>query len=64
LEAGIEQHRELCSSVPDSPLWDFVDKGRLDAILAGPAVARRPCAEGLCAVLTPFWYFHGRTAPG
>ncbi len=64
LEAGIEQHRELCSSVPDSPLWDFVDKGHLDAILAAPAAARRPYAEGLCAVLTPFWYFHGRTALG
>lgn len=59
LEAGIEQHRELCSSVPDSPLWDYVDRGRLDAVLSGPAAARRPYAEGLCAVLTPFWYFHG-----
>ncbi len=59
LEAGIEQHRELCSSVPDSPLWDYVDRGRLDAVLSGPAERRRPYAEGLCAVLTPFWYFHG-----
>jgi asparagine synthase (glutamine-hydrolysing) len=60
LEAGIEQHRELCASVPGSPLWDYVDRARLDAVLAGPAEARTPYAEGLCAVLTPFWYFHGR----
>jgi hypothetical protein len=62
LEAGIEQHRELCASVPGSPLWDYVDKRRLDAMLSAPAEARRPYAEGLCAVLTPFWYFHGEAA--
>ncbi len=61
-EAGIEQHLELCASVPQSPLWDYVDRRRLEAMLAGPAEARRPYAEGLCAVLTPFWYFHGRAA--
>jgi hypothetical protein len=61
LEAGIEQHRELCASVPDSPLWEYVDRGRLDAILSGPPEGRRPHAEGLCSVLTPFWYFHGQT---
>jgi hypothetical protein len=64
LEAGIEQHLELCSSVPDSPLWDYVDRGRLDAVLSGPSAKRRPHAEGLCAVLTPFWYFHGPTRRG
>jgi hypothetical protein len=62
LEAGIEQHLELCASVPQSPLWDYIDRGRLEAVLSGPADARRPLAEGLCAVLTPFWYFHGQTA--
>jgi hypothetical protein len=61
-EAGIAQHRELCASVPQSPLWEFVDRRRLEALLSGPAEARRPYAEGLCAVLTPFWYFHGRVA--
>jgi hypothetical protein len=64
LEAGIEQHRELCASVPDSPLWDYVDRARLDAVLSGPVEARRSVAEGLCAVLTPFWYFHGEALPG
>jgi hypothetical protein len=63
LEAGLEQHRELCSAFPDSPLWDYVDKRRLEEILSGPAAARRPYAEGLCAVLTPFWYFHGTARP-
>lgn len=64
LEAGLEHHRELCASVPDSPLWEYVDKGRLDAMLAGPPAGRRPYTEGLCSVLTPFWYFHGRAGPG
>lgn len=62
LEAGIGQHLELCASVPQSPLWDYVDRRRLEAMLTGPAAERRPHAEGLCAVLTPFWYFHGRAA--
>jgi hypothetical protein len=62
LEAGIGQHRELCASVPGSPLWDYVDRQRLDELLSAPPAARRPYAEGLCAVLTPFWYFHGRAA--
>ena len=61
-EAGIDQHRELCASVPQSPLWDFVDRRRLETLLAGPAERRRAYAEGLCAVLTPFWYFHGGAA--
>ncbi len=61
-EAGIEQHRELCASEPQSPLWDYVDRRRLDATLAGSPDARRPHVEGLCGVLTAFWYFHGRTA--
>ena len=59
LEAGIESHRELCSSVPSSPLWDYVDRRALAAILAGGAEARRPYTEDLCAVLTLFWYLHG-----
>jgi hypothetical protein len=61
-EAGIEQHRELSASVPQSPLWDYVDRRRLEAVLAGTPEERKPHAEGLCGVLTAFWYFHGRTA--
>jgi hypothetical protein len=61
-EAGIEQHRELCASVPQSPLWDYVDRRRLEAMLGGSADLRRPHVEGLCGVLTAFWYFHGRAA--
>jgi hypothetical protein len=59
-ERGIDSHRELCASVPGSPLWGYVDRARLDAVLAAPAETRRPHVEGLCAVLTAFWYFHGR----
>jgi asparagine synthase (glutamine-hydrolysing) len=63
LEAGIDRHRELCASVPDSPLWDYVDRRRLEVALAGPPASRAPWTEGLCAVLTPFWYLHGQDAP-
>ncbi len=64
LEAGIEQHRELCAAFPASPLWDYVDRRRLEAMLSGPPEGRRAHAEGLCAVLTPFWYFHGAARGG
>lgn len=59
-ERGIDSHRELCASIPSSPLWDYVDRTRLEAMLGAPAEARRPHVEGLCGVLTAFWYFHGR----
>jgi asparagine synthase (glutamine-hydrolysing) len=61
-EAGIEAHRELCASVPDSPLWDFVDRRLLTERLAAPAAERAGDAESLAAVMTAFWYFHGPRA--
>ncbi len=59
-EAGHRSHAELCFSFPASRLWDFVDRRRLEALLSGPPDERKPHIEGLCAVLTAFWYFHGR----
>jgi|GEM_PF-3099199 len=61
-EAGLPAHRELCASVPQSPLWDYVDRARLEAALSGPAAGRAADVEGLCGVLTAFWYFHGGAA--
>lgn len=56
-EAGLPLHRELCLSFPASPLWEYVDRRRYDALSAEPG----PHVEGLCRVLTAFWYFHGRS---
>jgi hypothetical protein len=61
-EAGVPAHRELVASIPDSPLWEFVDRARLTQTLAGPAEERRADAESLAAVMTAFWYFHGPKA--
>lgn len=57
-EAGLPVHRELCLSLPSSPLWDYVDRRRYEALSARPG----PHVEGLCRFLTVFWYFHGRSA--
>jgi asparagine synthase (glutamine-hydrolysing) len=59
-EAGIGAHRELCASVPDSPLWEFLDRKRLESALAAPPSARGRWAPGLSAAMTALWYFHGR----
>lgn len=59
-----ELHRELARSVPDSPLWAWIDPQALDAALAGESAGEAPDATLLRAV-TLLWYFHGdRPAPG
>lgn len=60
-EAGSSLHRELALSFPQSPLWDYVDRRRFEHLVARPA---GPDVEGLCRVLTAFWYFHARHAGG
>jgi hypothetical protein len=61
-EAGMNKHRELVASVPDSPLWEFADRDRLIARLTLPAAERRGDTESLAAVMTALWYFHGPRA--
>ena len=63
VEAGLPSLRELAGSLPDADVWQFVDRGRLQTLLAGPAPARAAVAEGLCRVLTVLWWLHGRDAP-
>ena len=60
IEAGLPQLRELAGSSPQSDVWHFVDRQRLQALLAGPTEARAAAAEGLCRVLTVLWWLHGR----
>jgi hypothetical protein len=57
-EAGLEQHRDLALSTPTSPLWDFVDRGRYEALLAATPQQRQPFIRSLCRVLSAFWYLH------
>ena len=62
IEAGVPQLRELAASLPDSDVWRFVDRARLQALLDGPAEGRAACAEGICRALTVLWWLHGRHA--
>jgi asparagine synthase (glutamine-hydrolysing) len=62
IEAGRPQLSELAASLPDADVWHFVDRERLQALLAGPAEGRAAAAEGLCRALTVLWWLHGRDA--
>lgn len=57
-EAGLEQHRDLALSTPTSPLWDFVDRRRYEALLTATPQQRQPFIKSLCRVLSAFWYLH------
>lgn len=59
IEAGRERMRDLCLSQEASPLWDLVDRRRLEAALGGPQPSGS--VMGLCHVLTAFTWFHGLT---
>jgi hypothetical protein len=63
-ETGLPLHRELARSVPESPLWGFVDRARYLALLDGPPEARAPVSDVLARVLTLLWYFHGDEQAG
>lgn len=42
-----------------SPLWDFVSRNRIHALMQGAPGERRAHLVGLLRVATAFWYFHG-----
>jgi hypothetical protein len=60
IEAGLPHLSELVAGFPRSPAWAFIDRGRLQQLLAGPPAARAASAEGLCRALTVLWWLHGR----
>ena len=62
IEAGLPQLRELAGSSPQADVWHFVDRARLQSLLAGPPEGRAAAAEGLCRALTVLWWLHGRHA--
>ena len=61
-ERHIETHRDLCLSLPQSPLWEWVDRAAVESAFRADPAARGEVIEGLLRVVTLFWYFHGREA--
>jgi hypothetical protein len=60
-DAHAEEHMDLCLSLPDSPLWAWIDRSAVEqAFRAEPKVRARIGGQGLARVVTLFWYFHGR----
>lgn len=57
-EAGVEQHRDVVLSSSASPLWDFVDRARYEALVRCAPSEREPHVKALCRVLSAFWYLH------
>jgi hypothetical protein len=58
--AHAADHMELCLSLPESPLWAWIDRAEVErAFRAQPGTPAR-MGEGLVRVATLFWYFHGR----
>ena len=64
IEAGVEPFRELVEGLPSAPIWEFVDRDRLQALLAGPPALRAARPEGLSRALTVLWWLHGRHEAG
>lgn len=62
-EAGLEQHRDLVLSTATSPLWEFVDRPRYEALLRATPAEREPHVKALCRVLSAFWYLHASREP-
>ncbi|HEX4527311.1 MAG TPA: hypothetical protein VH108_11300 [Gaiellaceae bacterium] len=61
-DSNLREHRELCLSVPGSPLWSLLDRAAVERAFAAEQRERARLREGLTRVLTLFWYFHGRHA--
>ena len=59
IEHGLGHHRELVDGHPDSPVWEFADRHRVQALVAGAPEDRWPHLENLGRVLTAVWYLHG-----
>jgi hypothetical protein len=63
-EAQLASHREVLAAYPQSELWEYVDRARVEAALAGPAQGRAHQVEGLFRLVTLFWWFHARHEAG
>lgn len=58
-EAHAERHAETCLSPIDSPLWEWIDRARLERLLRDEAPQRARLTDSLFRILTLFTYFHG-----
>ena len=61
VEQNLELMRELFAH-DDSPLWEFVARDRIQALLDGGPDQRQAHLEGLLRSATIFWYIHGHSA--
>jgi hypothetical protein len=59
-DSHLQSHRDLCLSLPESPLWSFLDRAAVERAFRAAPDMRARMREGLMRVLTLFWYFHGR----
>ena len=54
LESGITHLRDEMLARPESPVWDYLNRQRVEKLLHGDADTRSPFLEPLCRVLTVF----------
>ena len=59
-DAHAHEHLDLCLSLPDSPLWTWIDRTTVERAFRAEPAQRVHLREGLLRVATLFWYFHGR----
>jgi hypothetical protein len=58
LESGITHLRDEMLARPESPVWDYLNRQKVEKLLNGDADTRSPFLEPLCRVLTVFWHLH------
>ena len=58
-ERDLAVHRDVALAQEVSPLWEVVDRSRLEDLLAASPDARRAQLRGIERVLTLAWYWHG-----
>lgn len=63
LEAGVPQVRDAMLSRADSPIWDYVDRLKLEKLLAAGSEVRHAHLDALCGVVTAFWHLHAEVDP-
>jgi hypothetical protein len=59
-DSHLQEHLDVCLSVPASPLWAWIDRAGVEQAFRAEPGARARMREGLMRVLTLFWYFHAR----
>jgi hypothetical protein len=63
LEAGVPQIRNAMLSRPQSPIWDYVDRQKLEKLMTTGSDDRHSSLEALCRIVTAFWHLHPELDP-